>query len=544
MTIKKLISGEEAKKSIYNGLSKTADIVSKTAGPGGRTILIQQQWGGSKTTKDGVSVVKAIQLPAEEGEGAKLLIEAAEKTGNDAGDGTTVTCIIANAIASEGMRVLDNKTNVSMLKKGIDTAIDNVVKSLKEKSIEITKNDEIKQIATISANNDTEIGELIAEGIEKVGKLGILTVEKANGIKNELEVVDGMEIDQGYMSPYFMTNLEKSTCEFDDVLLFLYDGKIINLKQILPLLEEVSHMGRPIVFFVEDFDDAALGALIQNHIKGTLRCCVVKAPSFGDLRKDIMEDVATLTGGQFISEKLGMKHENVNSQVLGSCKHIRISQTNTLIVDGNGEKTQIDERVKQLQEQIANTESSYDKEKYQERLAKLTSGCAIIKVGAKTEVELNEKKDRVDDAICATKAALEEGILPGGGISLLKIWDKLPDRKKESYHTNEDYQKGIEIVRKALRAQFDKIVENAGYTPEIVYEKVKDKEFEYGFNALTGAYGNMYEMGVIDPTKVLRCALQNGSSVAGTLLTTDGLIIDNVEEIMKLNALAKSFQGA
>ena len=542
MTIKKLIDGNESRKLIYDGLNKTSEMVAKTAGPGGRTILIQQQWGGSKTTKDGVSVVKAIELPKEEGEGAKLLVQAAEKTGNEAGDGTTATCIIANAIATEGMRILEQGTNVSMLKKGIDDTVEDVVEGLKLKSKQITDNNQIKQIATISANNDSEIGDLIAQGIEKVGRYGIVTVEKANGLKTELELVDGMEIDQGLMSPYFITNLDKSTCEFDNPYLFLYDGKINNIRQVVPLLEKIIPESRPIVFFVDDVDDAALGMFITNHLQNKFRCCIVKAPSFGDMRKDIMEDMAVLTGGTFVSEKLGQKLENVSVDVLGSCKHIKISQTNTLIVDGDGDKDAIDERAKQLTEQIANTESTYDKEKFQERLAKLTSGCAIIKVGGKTEVEINEKKDRVDDAICATKAALEEGVLPGGGISLLKIWSYTPVREALPIHENDDYKKGVEIVFKALKAQFDRIITNAGFTPQVVYEKVKDEDFEYGFNALTGEYGNMYEMGVIDPTKVIRCALENGASVAGTLLTTDGLIIDNVDEIMKMNALAKSFQ--
>ena len=542
MTIKKLIEGEESRKLIYNGLKKTADMVSKTAGPGGRTILIQQQWGGSKTTKDGVTVVKSIELPKEEGEGAKLLVQASEKTGNEAGDGTTATCIIANAIATEGMRVLEKDTNVSLLKKGIDDTVVDVVDGLKSMSKQITDNNQIKQIATISANNDSEIGDLIAQGIEKVGKFGIVTVEKGSGLKTELELVDGMEIDQGLMSPYFITNLDKSTCEFDNPYLFLYDGKINNIRQIVPLLDTILSESRPIVFFVEDVDDAALGLFITNHLQNKFRCCVVKAPSFGDMRKDIMEDIATLTGGTFVSEKLGQKLENVTKDVLGSCKHIKISHTNTIIIDGYGDKSAIEERANHLKEQIENTESAYDKEKFQERLAKLVSGCAVIKVGGKTEVEMNEKKDRVDDAICATRAALEEGILPGGGISLLKIWNHLPEKQALPMHENDDYKKGVEIVYKSLRAQFDKIISNSGFTPEIVYEKVKDKEFEYGFNALTGEYGNMYEMGVIDPTKVIRCALENGASVAGTLLTTDGLVIDNVDEIMKMNALAKSFQ--
>lgn len=541
MTIRKLIYGDEARKQLFNGLKATADMVASTAGAAGRNVFIQQQWGGTKATKDGVTVAKSIQLPKGEGEGAKLLIEASEKTGNDAGDGTTLTAIIASSIAEKGMKLIDKGCNVTLLKKGIDQAVIDVVNMLKERAKTITTKDEIKQIATISANNDDEIGELIADAIEKVGKKGVVTVEKANGLQTEVELSEGMELDQGLISPYFITNLDKSTTEFDDALLFLYDGKINSLKQILPLLENVSNTGKPLVFIVDDIEDAALGALITNHLKGTLHCCVIKAPSFGDMRKDIMEDIATLTGGQFISTILGKDLEKLDINVLGSCKHIKVSQTKTTIVGGNGSKEEISKRAIQIETLINNTESSYDKEKYQERLAKLTAGCAIIKVGATTEIELNEKKDRVDDAICATKAALEEGILPGGGIMFLKAKDICDN----DYSTMpEDFKKGYNLVFDALPAQFETIVRNAGCEVNAVKEKIyEDGREEYGYNVLTGEYGDMYEMGVIDPKKVLRCGLQNGASVAGTLLTTEGLVLDDVDEIMKMNALAKSFQA-
>lgn len=541
MTIRKLIYGDEARKQLFNGLKATADMVASTAGAAGRNVFIQQQWGGTKATKDGVTVAKSIQLPKGEGEGAKLLIEASEKTGNDAGDGTTLTAIVASAIAEKGMKLIDKGCNVTLLKKGIDQAVVDVVNMLQERAKAITTKDEIKQIATISANNDDEIGELIADAIEKVGKKGVVTVEKANGLQTEVEMSEGMELDQGLISPYFITNLDKSTTEFDDALLFLYDGKINSLKQILPLLEQVSNMGKPLVFIVDDVEDAALGALITNHLKGTLHCCVIKAPSFGDMRKDIMEDIATLTGGQFVSTVLGKDLEKLDIDVLGSCKHIKVSQTKTTIVGGEGDKEKIQQRAIQLETMINETESSYDKEKYQERLAKLTAGCAIIKVGATTEVELNEKKDRVDDAICATKAALEEGILPGGGIMFLKAKDICDN----DYSTMpEDFKKGYNLVFDALPAQFETIVRNAGCEVNAVKEKIyEDGREEYGYNVLTGEYGDMYEMGVIDPKKVLRCGLQNGASVAGTLLTTEGLVLDDVDEIMKMNALAKSFQA-
>lgn len=551
MTIRKLVYGDEARKQLFNGLKATAEMVASTAGAAGRNVFIQQQWGGTKATKDGVTVAKSIQLPKGEGEGAKLLIEASEKTGNDAGDGTTLTAIIAQSISEKGMKLIDDGCNVTLLKKGIDKAIEDTVSMLKNRSKEITSKSEIEQVARISANNDTEIGELIADAIEKVGKKGVVTVEKANGLKTEVEMSEGMELDQGLISPYFITNLDKSTTEFDDALLFLYDGKINSLKQILPLLEQVSSMGKPLVFIVDDVEEAALGALIANHLKGTLHCCVIKAPSFGDMRKDIMEDIAVLTGGQFVSTVLGKDLENLTEEVLGSCKHIKVSQTKTTIVGGNGEKSAIEERAKHLEQQIAETESSYDKEKYQERLAKLTSGCAIIKVGAATEVELNEKKDRVDDAICATKAALEEGILPGGGIMLLKAKEILNNQVfKDSLDIDdysnmpEDFKKGYNLVLDALPAQFETIVKNAGCEVNAVKEKVyEDGRETYGYNVLTGEYGDMYEMGIVDATKVIRCGIQNGASVAGTLLTTEGLILDDVDEIMKMNQLAKSFQA-
>ena len=542
MTIKKLISGDEARKQLFEGLKATADMVAVTAGPAGRNVFIQQQWGGTKVTKDGVTVAKSIQLPKGEGEGAKLMIEASEKTGNDAGDGTTATCILAKAICEKGMKLIDEGRNVTLLKRGIDQAVKDTISILKEKSKDVTSKDEIEQVATISANNDGEIGLLIANAIEKVGKTGVVTVEKANGLETTVEMSEGMEIDQGLLSPYFITNLDKSTTEFDDVLLFLYDGKINSLKQILPLLEQVSNMGKPLVFVVDDMDDAALGALIANHLKGSLHCCVIKAPSFGDMRKDIMEDIAVLTGGEFISTVLGKNLENIDASVLGSCKHIKVSQTKTTIVGGYGEKEKIDARVEHLKKQIEETESSYDKEKFQERLAKLTSGCAIIKVGAATEVELNEKKDRVDDAICATKAALEEGILPGGGIMLLKARESAPYKDYEEMPT--DFKSGYNLVFDSLPAQFETIVKNAGCEVNSIKDKIyEDGSDTFGYDVLTGEYGDMFKMGVIDPTKVVRIALQNAASVAGQLLTSEGLLLDDVDEIMKMNALAKSFQA-
>lgn len=541
MIVKKYVSGDEARQKLFKGLDVVADAVSATAGPGGRTVAIQQQWGATKISKDGVTVSRSIQLSGAEGEGSKLLTQACEKTNSDAGDGTTATAIIAKAIASEGLKYINKGCISTMIKKGIDLAVENTVKYLNEMSKKVTDNEQIRQIATISANGDEEIGGLIAQAIEKVGKTGVVTVEEAKGLKTELEVVEGMEVDQGYLSPYFMTNLEKSLVEFDNPYIFLYDGKINSLKQILPLLESVSHTGNPIVFFVDECDDAPLGALIQNHLKGTLRCCVVKAPSFGDIRKSIMEDIAVLTGGQFISSILGKNLENLDVDCLGSCGTIKISPNNTIIVNGNGDKESIAERVKTIEGEIENSESSYDKEKLRERLARLTSGVAVIRVGGATEVEVNEKKDRVDDAACATRAALEEGILPGGGVALLRAKQTLEN--KTTKFSNKDVGIGYNIVINALTASIRKIAENAGYAPDVVVEKVSEKEdFDYGFNALTGTYEKFFNSGVIDATKAIRCALENGASVAGSLLTVEGLVLDDVDELLKLAPMLKTPQ--
>jgi len=536
MTIKKYISGDEARTKLFKGMKLVSEAVSATAGPSGRTIAIQQPWGATKITKDGITVAKSFELSKEEGEGAKLIIQASEKTGKDAGDGTTNTCIIAEAIAEEGLKYIDRGCKSVQLKKGIDLAVRDLVDTIKSHSKEITTNEEIKQLATISANGDEEIGGLIASAIDRVGKWGVVTVEEAKGLKTELEFVEGLQIDQGYLSPYFMTNLEKQTVEFDNPLIFLYDGKINNLKSILPLLEEVSHTGRPLVMIVDEMDDSALGALIQNHLKGTLKSCVVKAPSFGDIRKSTMEDIAILTGGQFVSAILGNDLEKIGVSVLGSCGKIKISPNETVIINGMGDNDTIEERVTQIKGEIENSQSAYDKEKIRERLARLVSGVAIIRVGAATEVELNEIKDRVDDAVCATRAALEEGILPGGGISLIKSIKEIGTHE----HLSKDESIGYSIVIKAIESQLKVIAENAGKSGEVVIEKVKENEdFNFGYDASKDEYCDLMERGIIDATKVVRCALENGSSVAGSLLTVEGLIIDDIDEIIKMNQLMK-----
>lgn len=539
MTIKKYISGDEARTKLFNGMKIVAEAVGSTCGAGGRTIAIQQPWGATKITKDGISVAKSVSLAGAEGEGVKMIVQASEKTGKDAGDGTTNTVIFAKTIAETGLKYIDKGCNSTILSRGIKDAIDVVVEHLKKHSKEVSSNEEIEQVATVSANGDTVIGKLIAQAIEKVGKHGVITVEEARGLNTELEIVEGMQLENGYLSPYFITNLEKSLVEFDNPLIFLYDGKINSLKSILPLLETVSQTGRPLVMIVDEIDDSALGALIQNHLKGTLKSCVVKAPSFGDIRKSIMEDIAVLTGGQFVSQILGTDLEKIGMSVLGGCAKIKISPTETVIVNGMGDKESVDKRVEQLKAEIENTESSYDKEKFQERLAKLISGVAVIKVGAATEVELNEIKDRVDDAVCATKAALEEGILPGGGVSLIRAEDVIKEKLKE---LDGDYSIGYKIVLDSLSSQLKQIAHNAGYSSDVIVEMVRNAKTQYsfGFDVVSGKSGDMFELKIIDPTKVIRCALENGSSVARALLSIEGLIIDDIDENKKHNEHLKS----
>ena len=548
MTIKKYISGDEARTKLFNGMKVVADAVSATCGAGGRTIAIQQPWGTTKTTKDGITVAKSISLAGAEGEGVKMIVQASEKTGKDAGDGTTNTVIIAKTIAENGLKYIDKGCNSTILSRGVKDAIEDVVEIIKTHTKEVSTNEEIEQVATVSANGDMIVGKLIAEAIEKVGKYGVITVEEARGLNTELEIVEGMQLENGYISPYFITNLEKSLVEFDNPLLFLYDGKINNLKSILPLLEDVSQTGRPLVMIVDEIDDSALGALIQNHLKGTLKSCVVKAPSFGDIRKTIMEDIAVLTGGQFVSQILGNDLEKIGVSVLGGCSKIKISPNETVIVNGMGNSESIDARVEQIKAEIENTESAYDKEKLSERLAKLISGVAVIKVGAATEVELNEIKDRVDDAVCATKAALEEGILPGGGVSLIRAEEVIRTKMKE---LDGDYAIGYKIVLESLSAQLKQIAKNAGHPSDVVVgkirevvegqqEDVKNAMYSYGFDAVTGLYGDMFEMGIIDATKVIRCALLNGSSVARALLSIEGLVIDDIDANKKHNEHLKS----
>lgn len=532
MTSKICIIGDEARTGLYDGFKTVADMVASTGGPGGRTIAIQQPWGSPKVTKDGVTVAKSISLKGIKGEGAKMIIQASEKTGRDAGDGTTATCVIAKAIVEEGLKYISKGVKSTTIKKGIDKAVAEMVAQLKEKSKPITTNEEIKQVATISANGDEEIGSFIAKAIDTIGRDGVVTVEEGRGLTTELELVEGLQIDQGYLSPYFMTNPEKQLVEFDNPLLFLYDGKINNLQSILPLLEEVSKIGRPIVFVVDDVDGEPLTALVVNHMKGVLKCCAIKAPSFGDIRNFVMEDIAVLTGGQFVSTATGVKLEKLTSEVLGTCSKIKISPSETIIIGGNGNKELINERIERIRSEIEVVESSYDKEKLHERLAKLTGGVAIIKVGGATEIEVKEKKDRVDDAVCSTRAALEEGVLPGGGVSMIKLIDR-----ELKYNLQSDESIGYKIFNDAIKKPLYTISENAGFSGDVVMANILNqpmengsdsvKWFNYGFNARTGEYVDMVESGILDATKVVRCALENGVSVASSLLTVEGVIIDD-----------------
>lgn len=534
MTIKKVIKGDEARSTLYSGMKTVADVVSATAGPAGRTIAIQQSWGSPKVTKDGVTVAKSVTLMDSEGEGAKMIIQASEKTGRDAGDGTTATCIIASTIAEEGLKSISKGRKSTEIQKGISNAVKVVVESLKSHSKKVTTNEEIRQLATISANGDTEIGDFIAKAIEVVGEKGVVTVEEAKGLKTELEIVDGLQFDQGYLSPYFMTNPERQLVEYDNPYIFLYDGKINNLQSIIPLLENVMEIGRPLIMIADEMADDPLSALVINRIKAGLKVCAVKAPSFGDIRRFQMEDIAILTGGNFISTQFGAQLEKVIIDDLGSCDKIRITPTETIIIGGHGSKEAIDERAKQISEEIENTDSSYDKEKLRERLAKLIGGVAVIKVGGATETEVKEKKDRVDDAVCATRAALEEGILPGGGVSLVRAQKDLI-KELNNIVTTDDENVGYEIVLKSLSAPMKKIAENAGKSGEVIVEKVLDNDdYSWGYDAKCDKFCNLVDAGILDATKVVRCALENGSSIAGSLLTVEGLIIDDTETNLKL----------
>ena len=517
---------DNARNALYEGVRKLNDAVKVTMGPRGRNVLIQKSFGAPSITKDGVSVAKEIELKdAIENMGAQLVKEVASKTADQAGDGTTTATVLAHAIFKEGLRNITAGANPMEVKRGMDKAAEAIIVELKKMAKEVKGKKEIAQVATISANSDTVIGELIAEAMEKVGKDGVITVEEAKGIQDELDVVEGMQFDRGYLSPYFVTNPEKMQTVLESPFILLYDKKISNLKDLLPILEQVQKTGRPLLLIAEDIDGEALATLVVNKLRGVLNIAAVKAPGFGDRRKAMLEDIAILSGGEVISEELGRTLESAMLADLGQATRIVIDKDNTTIVNGNGNKTKIEGRVAQIKAQIAETSSDYDKEKLQERLAKLSGGVAVIKVGAATETEMKEKKDRVDDALSATKAAVEEGIVVGGGSALLLANAKI------KLNLNGDEAIGAEIVTRALKAPLKQIAENAGFDAGVVANNVlMSTKANYGFNAATGEYVDMFEAGIVDPVKVSRIALQNAVSVASLLLTTEATISNAKED--------------
>jgi chaperonin GroEL len=511
-----------AREKIMKGVDTLANAVKVTLGPKGRNVLIAKSWGAPTITKDGVTVAKEIELENKfENMGAQMVKEVASKTSDKAGDGTTTATILAQAIYREGSKLVVAGMNPMALKKGIEKSVNIVVDELKKMSKPIQDKKEISQVGTISANNDRTIGDIISEAMEKVGKEGVITVEENKGMETDLELVEGMQFDRGYVSPYFVTDAEKMETNLDDPYILLYEKKISVMKDMIPILEQIARTGRPLLIIAEDLEGEALATLVVNKLRGTLKCSAVKAPGFGDRRKAMLEDIAILTGGKVISEDLGIKLENVALQDLGTCKRVSIDKDNTTIVDGAGRKADIEGRVKQIRAQIEETTSDYDREKLQERLAKLVGGVAVIKVGAATELEMKEKKARVEDALNATRAAVEEGIVPGGGVALLRTLGALERAK-----LGNDEQHGLNIIRRAIEEPVRQIADNAGFEGSIVVEKVRQGKGAYGFNAEKGEYEDMLSAGIIDPTKVVRFALQNASSVASLLLTTEAMVAE------------------
>ena len=526
MASKEIKYGSDAREKIMAGVNTLANAVKITLGPKGRNVLIEKSWGSPKTTKDGVTVAKEIELEDKfENMGAQMVKEVASKTSDVAGDGTTTATILAQAIYREGSKLLASGANPMAVKRGIDKAVDIVVEELKKLSKPTKEKIEIAQVGTISANNDSAIGNVIAEAMEKVGKEGVITVEEAKSMETTLEIVEGMQFDRGYLSPYFVTNAEKMEVNFDEPYILLHEKKISIMKDLIPILEQVAKMGRPLVIIAEDVESEALATLVVNKLRGTLKCAAVKAPGFGDRRKAMLEDIGILTGGRVITEDLGIKLENMTLNDLGTAKRINIDKDNTIIVDGGGSRKELEGRVKQIRAQIDDTTSDYDREKLQERLAKLIGGVAVINVGAATETEMKEKKDRVEDALNATRAAVEEGIVPGGGVAFIRAMKALEKTKLPG-----EEQLGINLVKRALEEPVRQIANNAGFEGSVVVQEVISGKDAYGFNAETGQYEDLIKSGVIDPTKVTRFALQNAASVAGLLMTTDAMVAEKPEK--------------
>ncbi|AGS26251.1 chaperonin GroEL [Rhizobium etli] len=524
MAAKEVKFSVEAREKMLRGVDILANAVKVTLGPKGRNVVIDKSFGAPRITKDGVSVAKEIELEDKfENMGAQMVREVASKTSDIAGDGTTTATVLAQAIVKEGAKAVTSGMNPMDLKRGIDLAVSAIVEELKANARKISNNAEIAQVGTISANGDAEIGRFLAEAVQKVGNDGVITVEEAKTAETELEVVEGMQFDRGYLSPYFVTNADKMRVEFEDPYILIHEKKLSNLQSMLPILEAVVQSGKPLLIIAEDVEGEALATLVVNKLRGGLKIAAVKAPGFGDRRKAMLEDIAILTGGTVISEDLGIKLENVTLNMLGRAKKITVEKENTTIIDGVGSKEEISGRIAQIKAQIEETTSDYDREKLQERLAKLAGGVAVIRVGGSTEVEVKEKKDRVDDALHATRAAVEEGILPGGGVALLRAVKALDNTKT----ANDDQRVGVEIVRRALEAPARQIAENAGAEGSVVVGKLREKsDFSYGWNAQTGEFGDLYAQGVIDPAKVVRTALQDASSIAGLLVTTEAMIAE------------------
>jgi chaperonin GroEL len=519
-----------ARDRIKRGVDKLADAVKVTLGPKGRNVILDKKFGAPTVTKDGVSVAKEIELKDPiENMGAQLVKEVASKTADAAGDGTTTATVLAQAIYAHGIKNVAAGANPMDLKRGIDKAVDAVVENLKSQSKKIKDSSEIAQVAMISANSDVTIGKMIADAMDKVGKDGVITVEEAKGTETEVKTVEGMQFDRGYLSAYFVTNTEKMEAELESPFILIYDKKISSMKELLPILEQSAQTGKPLVIIAEEVEGEALATLVVNKIRGALRIAAVKAPGFGDRRKAILEDIAILTGGKVISEEQGFKLENATLDMLGRAEKIHIDKDNTTIVNGSGKKEDIQGRISQIKAQIESTTSDYDKEKLQERLAKLSGGVAILYVGAATEVEMKEKKDRVDDALHATRAAVQEGIVPGGGVAFIRAIEALIDPKAIGVD-NEDQATGVNIVRLALEAPLRTIAENAGQEGSVIVNKVRDGKKDFGYNARENKYENFFAAGIIDPTKVTRLALENAASIAGLLLTTEAVVSDLPED--------------
>ena len=522
---KQITLGEEARQSLLKGVNALSNLVKETLGPRGKNVVLEKKFGSPTSTKDGVTVAKEVELQEPlENMGAQLVKEVASKTSDVAGDGTTTATVLAQSIYAEGLKYVTAGANPSLIKKGIDAAVSNVVEELKKLSRDVS-GEMIAQVGAISANNDESIGKIIAEAMDKVGKDGVITVEEAKGLETTMEVVEGKQFDRGYLSPYFITDPDRMECVLENPMILLHEKKISNLRELLPLLENIAKMGKPLLVIAEEVEGEALATLVVNKLKGTFLCASVKAPGFGDRRKAMLEDIAILTGGKVITEDIGVKLENVGIDWLGEANKVVIDKDNTTIVEGKGKSDDVQARIKQIRIQIDETTSDYDREKLQERLAKMVGGVALIRVGAATETELKEKKARVEDAMHATKAAVEEGIVPGGGVALLRTIKAL-----EALEFDDDRQIGVRIIRRSLEEPLRQIADNAGFEGSIVVEKVKDLEQDNGFNALTEKYEDLVKSGVLDPTKVVRIALQNASSIAGLLLTTEGLVSEIPEE--------------